>query len=169
MSPVSSLTSRAAACAGVSPASGWPFGRPSTRLPRASRLTGTITATSSPRTTTPPAENSVSLLIDVALQGLCVVHDEPTALLGDDAGAFEHGQEAARRLARGARELGEVSLGGDDQHVAPRRALLPRRLHELPQHRRDPALHRLEGLAREALVGLTQACGQSAEQLDRDL
>ena len=36
----------------------------------------------------------------------------------DDAGPLEHGQEAARRLARGSGQLGDVGLGDGDEHVA---------------------------------------------------
>ena len=55
---------------------GWPLGSPTTRRPSAARLTGTITIISSPRTTTPPAENSsasLRRLIDVSLQPVRVV------------------------------------------------------------------------------------------------
>src|SRR5207247_10229688 len=96
--PASSRTSRIAAASAVSSPSGWPFGRPRTRLPCASRLTGTITTTSRSRTTTPPAENSAlpAGLIDVPLQCLGVMHDELAPALGDDAGTLEHGQEPTR-------------------------------------------------------------------------
>ena len=48
-----------------------------------------------------------------------------------------------------------------DHHVAL--ALVPaaRRRHDLREHRRDPALHGLERLAREPLVGLAQAAGRA--------
>ena len=42
------------------------------------------------------------------------------AALGDHAGALEHGEEAARGLARGAGELREVGLGGGDEDVGRR-------------------------------------------------
>src|SRR3954449_12370583 len=95
--PVSSATSRAAACSALSPRLGCPLGKASTRLPAASRLTGTITATSSPRTTTPPAENSAGRgLVDVSLERRRVMHHQLPATLRDDPGPLEHGQKPAR-------------------------------------------------------------------------
>src|SRR6187551_335066 len=100
--PVSSRTSRAAVSSGVSPSIGPPLGRPSTRL----RPRGTITMTSSPRTTTPPYD--VSCSVDIAAEGFGVVHDQPPPALRDHSCPLEHREEPARRLPRGARELGEV-------------------------------------------------------------
>src|ERR1019366_5160253 len=126
--PVSSRTSRLAASIGVSPGSTWPLGKASTREPSAWRRLGTITTTWSSRTTTPPAENSRACeprggrvgrddLEDILLERVRVMDDQAPAALGDHPGPLEHGEEAAGRLARGARELGEVRLGGRDQHV----------------------------------------------------
>src|SRR5881397_1030003 len=102
----------------------WPLGSATTARPLAARRTGTMTIVSSPRTTTPPAENSRlgggrrPASVDIAAQGHGIVDREPSAALGDDAGAFQRGQEAACRLAAGAGELGDVGLGRGDQDVA---------------------------------------------------
>ena len=176
----------AAACRGVSPGSTWPFGSASTREPSAARRVGTITTTSSPRTTTPPAENSRACAIGplppvgvrslvgllrrhIACSACGIVDDEAPAALGDHPGALEHGEEAAGGLARGAGELREVGLRGRHEHV--RRVLRPRRslLDQLAEHDRDAALHRLKGLAREPLVGLAQAPAERDHQARRDI
>src|ERR1700751_1742752 len=101
--PVSSRTSRWAACSAVSPASMWPLGSASTLLPSDARLRGTIATICSPRTTTPPAERSsargggaLGASEDILLERLRVVHDQPAAALRDDARALEHGEEPAR-------------------------------------------------------------------------
>src|ERR1700751_3688875 len=112
----------------VSPGSTWPFGSASTREPSAARRVGTITATSRPRTSTPPAENSrlpaaapsaaLRASEDILLPGLAVVDAQAAPALRDHPGTLEHGQKAARGLARGAGQLGEVRLRGRDEHVA---------------------------------------------------
>src|SRR5690242_12514956 len=118
--PVSSRTSRWAASRLLSPSSMWPLGSASTRDPSEARRVGTITTSSSPRTSTPPAERSRTtrllalrrgFLEDILLQRLDVVHREAAAALGDHAGALEHREKATGRLPRGAGELGEVRLG----------------------------------------------------------
>ena len=63
-------------------------------------------------------------------------------------------------LARGAGELGDVGLGDRHEDVALARALGLRLAHELAEHAGDAALHGLEGLAREALVGLAQPAAE---------
>src|SRR4051812_42219131 len=149
----------------VSPGSTWPFGRATTLRPSAARRTGTMTIVSSPRTTTPPAENSRLLpwepcfawSVDITAQRDGVVDREPAAPLGDHPGALEGGEEAAGRLAAGARQLGEVGLRGGDEHVGLGASLGARLVDELAEHGRDPALHGLEALAREPLVGRAQA------------
>src|SRR5665213_151081 len=124
--PVSSRTSRTAACSAFSPGSTCPFGSASTREPSGARRVGTITTTRSPRSTTPPAEISCArgaplrflrLLEDILLQRLSIVDNQATSPLGDHAGALQYRQEAAGRLARGARELRQIGLGGRHQHV----------------------------------------------------
>src|SRR4051794_13056942 len=160
---------------GVSPGSTWPFGSATTLRPSAARRTGTMTMVSSPRTTTPPAENSRLrgsrrlVSIDIAPQRNRVVDGEPSATLGDDAGALERGEEAAGRLAAGAGELGEVGLRGGDEDVGIGRALGPRLVDELAEHGRHAALHRLEALAGQPLVGGAQPAAQRGDELDRDL
>src|SRR5213079_1027997 len=161
---------------GVSPGSTWPLGSATTLRPSAARRTGTITMVSSPRTTTPPAENSRlrggrrrPASIDISAQRHGIVDGEPPAPLGDDPGALERGEEAAGRLAARARELGQVGLGGGDEHVAVSRALGARLLDELAEHGGDAALHRLEALAGQALVGGAQAAPQRDDELDRDV
>src|ERR671914_374836 len=125
VTPVSSRTSRTAVSAPLSPGFCPPFGSPVTRrLPA-----GVITSSSLPRTTTPPYE--VSSSVDIALQRVWLVDGQPPAALGDDAGALEHREETAGRLARGAGQLGEVGLGGDDGHVALAGALGARLVDEL--------------------------------------
>src|SRR5919112_6333562 len=114
--PVSSRTSRSAASAADSAPSGWPFGSASTLLPSAARRVGTMTMQRPSRTTTPPAENSESAPVGigsehVAAERVRVVDRDPPAALRDDAGPLEHREEAARRLARGPRELRDVGLG----------------------------------------------------------
>src|SRR5215207_5996959 len=146
--PVSSRTSRAAVSSGLSPATGPPLGSPSTRW----RPRGTITITSSPRTTTPPYD--VSRSVDIALERRRVVHRQPPPPLRDHARPLEHGEEAAGRLARRAGELGQVGLRRGDLHVAGAGTLGLRLLDELPEHCCDAALHRLERLPGEALVGV---------------
>ena len=94
---------------------------------------------------------------------------QPAAALGDDAGALEHGEEAAGRLARGAGELGDVGLGGHDEHVALAGALGLRLVDELAEHLGDAALDGLEGLAGEPLVGLAQPAAERDDELDRDV
>src|SRR5215211_4781157 len=137
--PVSSRTSRSAASAADSAPSGWPLGSASTRLPSAARRVGTMTMQRPSRTTTPPAENSDSGADgmrpseDVAVERGGVVDGDPPAALGDDPGALEHGEEAARRLARGAGELGDVGLGDLDEHVAFAGALGARLADELAE------------------------------------
>src|SRR4051794_14392948 len=105
----------------------WPLGSATTARPLAARRTGTMTIVSSPRTTTPPAENSRlragvrrrrPVSVDIAAQRDRVVDGQPPAALGDHAGPLERRQEAAGRLPAGARELGDVRLRGGDQHVA---------------------------------------------------
>ena len=89
--------------------------------------------------------------------------------MGDHAGALERGEEAAGGLAAGAGELGQVGLGGGDEHVAVSRALGARLLDELAEHGGDAALHGLEALAGQALVGGAQAAPQRDDELDRDV
>src|SRR3954453_16764094 len=113
--PVSSRTSRVAACSSVSPLSGWPFGSANVRWPSGPGLRGTMTTVSSPRTTTPPAEISEFFLEDIPLELRGVIHGELAAPLRDDAGALEVRQDARGRLARGARELGQLEVRGGDE------------------------------------------------------
>src|SRR4051794_12537370 len=170
--PVSSRTSRSAASAGDSPASGWPFGRARTLLPSAARRVGTITMQRPSRTTTPPAENSDAfdgISVDVAAERVRVVDGDPAAALRDDARALEDGEEAARRLARGARELGDVGLRDPHEDVARAGALRPRLVDELSEDDRDAALHGLERLAAQALVGVAEPPTERDHQLDRDI
>src|SRR4051794_23762240 len=123
--PVSSRTSRVAACSSVSPLSGWPLGSASVRWPWGPGLRGTITTTSSPRTTTPPAE--ISFLDrpseDIPLEGARVVHGELAPALGHDARPLQRGQEPRGRLARGPGQLRDLGLGDRDQDVGLGRAL----------------------------------------------
>ena len=71
------------------------------------------------------------------------------------------------RLARGARRPRLAAVSPVGLHLL---ALLGELLRdELAQHHRHAALHRLEGLAREALVGLAQAPAQRDDQAHRDL
>src|SRR3954447_13976690 len=173
--PVSSRTSRSAASAADSRPSGWPLGSASTLRPSAARRVGTMTMQRPSRTTTPPAENSESApvgtapSVDVALQRIGIVDRDPPAPLREDPGPFEHRQEAARRFARGAGELGDLGLGGLDQHVALGRPLGLRLADELEQHHRDAALDGLERLPAQALVGLPQAAPERDHELDRDV
>src|SRR5437764_14868369 len=139
-SPVSSRTSLKAAASGVSSPFGWPFGRPRTRSPAADRLTGTTTATSPPRSTTPPAEKSV----DVSLERFGLMDDQLAAALGDDPRTLQYRQEAARGFPRRARELRQLGLSGGDQYVAVTGALGARGLDQLREHGRDAALDRPE-------------------------
>src|SRR4051794_26208284 len=98
--PVSSRTSRTAVCSGISPRFGPPLGSPVTRLPA-----GVMTSSCPSRTTTPPYEVSVRWpsrcrrsrgeSVDIALERVGVVDRQAAAALGDDAGALEHGEEAA--------------------------------------------------------------------------
>ena len=68
------------------------------------------TTTSSPRTTTPPAEKSVSRsLIDVSLQGSPVVHNQLSPALGDYPRPLEHCQETTGGLPGGSGQLGQLS------------------------------------------------------------
>src|ERR1035437_4417879 len=120
--------------------------------------------------TTPPAEKSVrSLLIDVALQGRGVVHRQPAAALGDYSSALEYGEEPAGGFPRRAGQLRKLCLGGDDHHVAVEHSLRASGLDQLREHLRHPALHGLERLSREALIGLAQAAAEGADQLHGDL
>src|SRR5439155_26077951 len=173
--PASSRTSRAAASIGVSPGSMWPLGSATTGRPLAARRTGMITIVSSPRTTTPPAENSRLRgarrggSVDIPAQGHRIVDREPSAALGDHPGALEGGQEAARRLPARAGELGDVGLGRRDQHVALVGPLGARLLDELAEHGGDAALDGLEALAGQALVGRAQAAAERRDELDGDL
>src|SRR4051794_41030446 len=133
----------------------WPLGSATTCLPLAARRTGTMTMVSSPRTTTPPAENSrlrggrraAAGSVDIPPERHRVVDRQAPATLGDDARALERGQEAAGRLAAGPGELGDVGLGRGDEDVALRGALLPGLLDELGDHRGHAALDGLEALA----------------------
>ena len=70
---------------------------------------------------------------DVALERGRIVDGDAAAALRDDAGALEHREEAAGRLARGAGELGDVGLRDLHEHVARARALGLRLLDELRQ------------------------------------
>ena len=97
-----------------------------------------------------------------------VVHHQAAASLGDHAGALEHRQKAARRLAGRSRQLGEVGLSGRDQHV-PLLAVGKLLRDELAKHHRHPALHGLEGLGGEPLVGRSQPIGQRDHELRRQL
>src|SRR4051812_6496595 len=160
---------------GVSPGSTWPFGSATTLRPSAARRTGTMTMVSSPRTTTPPAENSRLrgsrrlVSVDIAPQRDRVVDGEPSAALGDHAGALERGEKTAGRLPAGARQLRQVGLGGGDEDVGVGRALGARLVDELAEHGRHAALHRLEALAGEALVGRAQPPPERGDELDGDL
>src|SRR3954465_14170100 len=135
-----------------------PFGNATTRRPSAARRTGTITMVSSPRTTTPPAEDSRSPAgrrrwsIEIPAERHRVVDGEPAAALRDDAGALERRQEAAGRLPAGARELGEGRGGCRDERVGGAGALGLDLLGELAEDGRHAALDGLEALARESLV-----------------
>src|SRR4051795_934664 len=171
--PVSSLTSRVAACSGVSPGSTCPFGSASTSWPLAPRRVGTTTATRSSSRTTPPAENSRSegpRLEDIPPEGLRLEHEDPAPALLDHARPLEHGEEARGRLAGGAGELRDLGLGDLEEHAALTVvALVVGGLGELREHARDPALHGLEGLPCEALVRLAQAAGQGDDELVGDV
>src|SRR5207248_2321015 len=101
----------------------------------------------------PPEKASIPLSVDVALQRRSIVNGEPPAALGDYSSTFEDREEPAGGLARGAGELGEVGLSRRDQDVRVARALRPRRLDELDEHRSDATLNGLERLTREPLVG----------------
>src|SRR5436853_553752 len=57
----------------------------------------------------------------------------------DQASPFELGEEAAGGLARGAGELGDLGLGGADQHVAAQLAVWAARLDLAEQRARHPA------------------------------
>ena len=83
-------------------------------------------------------------------------------------GPLEVGEKAADALARGAGELGKVGLVHADRDPV---AVLQRRLlgDQLGEHSGDPARDGLEGLARDALVGLPQAPHQRRDELHRDL
>ncbi len=96
------------------------------------------------------------------------MHGQAAAALGDDAGALEHGEEAAGGLARGAGELGEVGLGGGEQHLGGVGAGADLLLDEVAQDDRDARLDGLEGLAGEALVGLAQAPAEGDHQARGD-
>src|SRR2546423_9643749 len=116
----------------------WPLGNATTARPSAARRTGVMTIVSSPRTTTPPAENSRlraalrrPASIDIAPQRHRVVDGQPSASLGDHAGALERGEKAARGLAAGGRELGQGGPGGRDQDVAVAGAPGPGPVHGL--------------------------------------
>src|SRR5215207_9844650 len=168
--PVSSRTSRAAVSSAVSPKRAPPFGRPVTGLPA-----GVMMIVSEPRTTTPPKDVSRSSgrrprrSVDIAVERVRVVDGEPASPLRDHAGALEHREEAAGRLARGARELRHVGLRRGDEDVVFAGALGARLLDELAEHCGDAALDRLEGLTGQALVGGAQPPAERDHQLDRDI
>jgi hypothetical protein len=99
---------------------------------------------------------------------LAISRTRNAAARRDDPGALQHRQKARRRLARGARELGDLGLRCSDEHVVVVGALGVRLLDELGDDLGDAALDRLEGLAREALVGGAQTPRDRYHQLARD-
>src|SRR3954464_10358521 len=139
----------------------WPLGSATTLRPLAARRTGTMTIVSSPLTTTPPAENSRlrgsrRSSVDIPPEGDRVVDRQSPAALRDHPGALERGQETAGRLAAPAGGPCPVRPGGGQQDVAVAGALGAGLVDELGDHGGHAALHRLEALAGEALVGRAQ-------------
>jgi hypothetical protein len=96
------------------------------------------------------------------------VDGQPAAALGDDPGALQHRQEAAGGLARGTGQLRQFGLRGGHEHVRGPPAGGDLLFDQLAEHHRHAALHRLEGLARETLVGLAQAPAERDHQAHRD-
>src|ERR1700721_2512867 len=94
-----------------------------------------MTTTSSPRTTTPPAENSrlPTGSEDVSFERCGVMDCEPATALADDSRALEHGEEAARGTAGGAPARGGTGPGRGGRHTPtprpppPRTGVAPRR------------------------------------------
>src|SRR4051812_22095296 len=99
------------------------------------------------------ARRSAKPSVDVVPERFGLMDDHPSPPGGYQTCAFELGQEARGRLARGARELRDLRLGGLDHHV---RLAVPvaARLHLREQRARHAAGHGLERLARQPLVGL---------------
>src|SRR3954451_23959908 len=75
--------------------------------------------------------------VDVVPERVRLMHHDLAAAGGDQTGALELREEAAGALARGARELGDLGLGGAHEHVAPELAVGAQRLNLAEQGARD--------------------------------
>ena len=93
------------------------------------------------------------------------MHDDLAALSRDDALALERCEEAARALARCARELRDVGLCRLDEDVVVAGALALPRGDEVEQDPGHPSRDRLERLVREALVRRAHAVCHRLEHL----
>ena len=147
--PVSSRTSRAAVCSGVSPAI-----RPALRQPEHAPAPARDDHEHLVAADDDPAVGRLALSRHSRCSAAGIVDGQPPAALRDHACALEHGEEAAGRLARGAGELREVGLRGGDRHVAlaarPRAA--PARRAGRARRRRGSARSGTTGRASRSLV-----------------
>ena len=97
------------------------------------------------------------------------MHGHLSSAEGDHTRPLKRGEEAARALARGAGQMGDLRLGRADQHVALRCALglAGDRLRE--QRTCHPPRDRLKRLLEQPLVGSAHPLGERSQQLQREV
>src|SRR3954468_19042055 len=102
------------------------------------------------------ARRSANPSVDVVPERFGLMDDHSSPPGGYQTRALELRQEARRRLARGARQLGDLRLRGLDHHVCLAVAVAAG-LDLREERAGHPPGHGLERLAREPLVRLPQA------------
>src|SRR3954447_25744805 len=103
--------------------------------------------------------------VDVVAERLGLKDDHAAAPGGDQAGTLQLRKGARRRLARGSGELGDLGLGGLDDHVPPWYPVRAASGDLAEQRARHAPRDRLERLARDPLVRLAQPVSQALEHL----
>src|SRR3990172_6744348 len=143
-SPVSSLTSRIAACSSDSPSSGVPLGSPQTPSESRPQITTSHPPSPSPRTPPPPAEPAPSTFIRRFLPALVAILVPPLQLVLDrqrvlaEVGLRHRGGGRLLHAGRGVpqqRPQQELRLAAADLPQRPDRRLLPLEVRVLQQRR----------------------------------
>src|SRR5918994_3354388 len=108
-----------------------------------------------------PWKSGLALTLeDVSVEAFGLKHSDlrPSHLY--DPRSLQRRQEAADALPRGSRQLREVRLAQPNRDSVAHLRRVGLLGQQLVENAGDPARHRLEGLAREPPVRLTQAPGE---------